>query len=201
MKQESRYNLLVQLDIVRTDSWEDSHMTENTETNKVMDTDELAQLRLPDFEEPLREITELLSQPQRAFVIGAGVSKSAGLPMMCELTDAVLEKVGKDSPIHPILEDVIKNFDGASGCSLEDYMSEIVDAISVVERRASRNVSDPTVTIAENSYSSDELKEALVEIKRGIELTIKDTDANIEYHRKFVRALHGRLQSGKVGGG
>ncbi len=50
-------------------------------------TDPLEPFRKPEFTEPVAELEKLLSQSRRVFLMGAGCSKCAGLPLMPELTD------------------------------------------------------------------------------------------------------------------
>jgi hypothetical protein len=51
--------------------------------------DDLAPLHDTKFADCLKELEQLLSQPHRAFLLGAGCSKCAGLPLTLELTDRV----------------------------------------------------------------------------------------------------------------
>lgn len=62
-----------------------------TESASIPPVDELASFRKEPIAEQIVQITKLLSQSKRAFIIGAGCSKCAGLPLMEELTQKVLE--------------------------------------------------------------------------------------------------------------
>ena len=162
-------------------------------------SDELEPLRLPEYTEPIEELTKLLSQSKRSFVLGAGCSKCAGLPLMEELTEEVLTKIPKTDKAHTILQGLIEQFSGSQGCTIEDYMSELVDFISMADRRESRCAKIANVLIGANSYSAAELRDALATIKQNIELAIIGCETKIRNHRQFIRAVHGRLQSGKSG--
>lgn len=51
--------------------------------------DDLSMLRQSPFAEALTKFEELMTQNDRAFLIGAGCSKCAGLPLTQELTDEI----------------------------------------------------------------------------------------------------------------
>jgi len=156
-------------------------------------------LKESQFQEPIEEFVKLLSQSRRAFLIGAGCSKCAGLPLMEELTKEVLDEIPKDDKAHEVLEGLIQQFDGSKGCTIEDYMSELVDFISIATRREFRASTKASVGIGTESYSATDLKEALGTIKQRIEHSIVKRSVDIQHHRNLAKAVHGRLQSGKSG--
>jgi len=149
--------------------------------------------------DPIEELISLLSQSRRAFLLGAGCSKCAGLPLMNELTQEVLKHLPSREKAHGILQSLIQEFDGAEGCTIEDYMSELVDHISIATRRQFRAPSKTNVQIAGTLYTVSDLKDALATIKRQIERVIVNSPVNIQHHRNFIKAVHVRLQSGKSG--
>ena len=161
--------------------------------------DELESLRNPEYTEPIEELVKLLSQSKRVFVIGAGCSKCAGLPLMEELTVEVLKEIPEVDKTHTILQGLANNFTKSTGCTIEDYMSELVDLISIADRRELRCAEVATVTIGANEYSAKDLRGALATIKQKIEYAFINRQIRIHYHRQFTRAVHGRLQSGKAG--
>lgn len=165
----------------------------------VPDVDDLAVLRASPFAEQVVELTNLLSQSKRAFVIGAGCSKCAGLPLMEELTTKVLEGLPKDGKAHSILTGLKKHFDGANGCTIEDYMSELVDHLAIAERRRLRSATAANASINETDYNPDDLAQSLIEIKNTIAAVIDGAKKTISVHRQFVRAIHHVLQLGKAG--
>lgn len=161
--------------------------------------DELAALREEPFAEHVVELTKLLSQSKRAFIIGAGCSKCAGLPLMEELTQQVLDALNKEGEAHAVLAGLQKHFEGSADCTIEDYMSELVDHIAIAERRKLRSATAANASISAIDYSPVELAKALIEIKNSIADVIRSANATISVHRQFVRVIHQVLQSGKAG--
>ena len=158
---------------------------------------DISALRNSQWDDPIEELVALLSQSRRAFLIGAGCSKCAGLPLMNELTDEVLEEISNTEKAHGILQGLIDDFGKAKGCTIEDYMSELVDHISIASRREQRSSTNTSVEIGGDSYTVSDLKHALATIKQYIERVLVNRRVNIQHHRNFVRAIHRRLQSGK----
>ncbi len=161
--------------------------------------EDLSVLRKEPFAEQVVQLTKLLSQSKRAFVIGAGCSKCAGLPLMEELTQKVLGALDKEGKAHAILEGLKNNFDGSEGCTIEDYMSELVDHVAIAERRKLRSATAAHASINATDYSPDDLAKALIEIKNTIADVIGQSKPKISVHRQYVRAIHQVLQSGKAG--
>lgn len=161
-------------------------------------TDDLSLFTRAPFDEILRDLESLLSQSRLAFLIGAGCSRCAGLPMMDGLTDEVLSTL--EEPHLAVLKAIILNFEGAPRCTIEDYMSELVDLIALAERRKLRSAGTPGVKLGSAPYSSEQLAETLDAIKRCI-ATKLDHGAvhDVNVHRQFVRAVHKTLRSGRSG--
>jgi hypothetical protein len=111
----------------------------------------------------------------------------------------VLNSLNKEGRAHDILAGLQKHFDGSEGCTIEDYMSELVDHIAIAERRKLRSATAANASINAEDYSPDELANALIEIKNTIATVIGDANPTISVHRQFVRAIHQVLQSGKAG--
>lgn len=162
-------------------------------------TDELATFRKEPFSEQVIQLTKLLSQSKRAFIIGAGCSKCAGLPLMEELTKQILDTLPNDGTAHAVLAGLQSHFDGSEGCTIEDYMSELVDHIAIAERRKLRSATAANASINATDYSPDDLAEALTKIKNTIAEVIGSANPSIWIHRQFVHAIHQVLQSGKAG--
>lgn len=160
--------------------------------------DELTPLRLSEYAEPIDELTKLLSQSKRAFLLGAGCSKCAGLLDMEGLTQEVLASIPQTDKIRLILDGLISNFAKAKDCTIEDYMSELVDLISIADRRENRGAETAKIPVGDTPYSAAELRTALAVIKQKIENIIISKKIKIHTHRQFIRAVHGRLQSGKA---
>lgn len=159
---------------------------------------DLQGLRDPRFRPAIDDLLGLLAQNRRAFLIAAGCSKCAGLPLMDELTSKVLKLIPKDADGHKVLEKVQDTFSTNGSCNIEDYMSEIVDLVSIADRRTNRSGQSRGVSLGDVDFSADMLRKSLEEIKNAIKTCISDSDVQLKQHREFVRAIHGTLQSGKV---
>lgn len=161
--------------------------------------DELTPLRTPELQPAIEDLTKLLSQSKRVFLLGAGCSKCAGLPLMFELTDKVIKSIDPKDDAHTILEGLVEQFKGKGSCTIEDYMSELVDLISIAERRELKECKSSEVEIAGKKYTAPVLRKALTTIKSKIREAIASENVEIHHHRQFVRAVHGRLDLGKSG--
>jgi hypothetical protein len=144
---------------------------------------------------------DLLSQSRLAFVLGAGCSKNAGLPLMLQLTNEVLGHPLIGAETKKLLDEVSGLFSGARSATIEDYMSEIVDLLSIAERRIRCGATQCAVSVGNQERSAIELQTALDEIKRAVSSAIGDKEVNITMHQQFVRAIHGSLQAGKASRG
>lgn len=158
--------------------------------------DELEPLRDSKYEESIKKLKNLLSEKKQAFLLGAGCSKCAGLPLMEELTQKVLDAIPEEESTHTILQGLVDQFKGSKNCTIEDYMSELVDLISIAERRKNRSSQNDSVQIKDKSYSAPDLQAALTRIKQEIEKTIIGCNVKIHNHRQFIRSVH-RLRTGK----
>jgi len=85
--------------------------------------DDIAPLRHVKFAEPLEDVEKLFSQSRRAFMLGAGCGKYAGLPLMDELTKNVLSSLPSGDKAHAVLEGIKEYFKGDHDCTIEDIMS------------------------------------------------------------------------------
>ena len=162
-------------------------------------SDDLTLFSSPELKDVVQNLRDLLSQSSLAFLLGAGCSKSAGLPLMVQLTDEVLthEIIGEETK--KLLENIRTLFSGAEYSTIENYMSEIVDLLSIAERRRQCGATQCTIDIGDKERGTNELQTALDEIKQAISSSICDKEIDITMHQKFVRAIHSSLQAGKVG--
>jgi hypothetical protein len=126
----------------------------------------MSAFQTPEINGYLQELENLLTQCRVALLMGAGCSKCAGLPLMDELTTIVQKKLTASSL--DVLNAVLKGFTGSPRCTIEDFMSEIVDLVAIAERRKLRNATSPTVDIAGKTFTSDTLGTALDDVKREI---------------------------------
>lgn len=151
----------------------------------------------PKMRGPVEDLRELLSQNRVAFLLGAGCSHKAGLPLMPELTDKVMSDAELSDKTRSLLDSLKGIYSDAKRPTIEEYMSDIVDYSSVAQRRMSRGAGDSSIQIGEQQLASPDLSSSLDEIKSGIVRVIDDCDSDLSYHRIFVRSIHGSLQAGK----
>jgi len=164
-------------------------------------SDDLSVFSSPELKDVVQDMRELLSQSRLALLLGAGCSKIAGLPLMPELTETVLGHDGIKGETEKLLNKVQELFSGAVSATIEDYMSEIVDLLSIAERRTRRGATQSKVSVGDQERDAAELQTALDEIKGAVSSVIGDKEVNIATHQQFVRAIHGSLQAGKAGRG
>ncbi len=158
--------------------------------------DDLSTLGEKPFAEAVVKLEELLVQSGRAFLLGAGCSKCAGLPLTAELTDKTLSSDTLDATTKAILAAIRGLFNGAADANIEDYLSELIDLLAIAERRDSRGAAQKEITLDGASYNATQLRTASDQIKRGI-AGIIDSKVSIETHQHFVRFVHRPLRPGK----
>ena len=162
--------------------------------------DDLSVLRDKPFSDAVEKFEELLVQSGRAFLIGAGCSKCAGLPLTAELTTIAIGSDKLDATSKEILAGIKKLFDGATNSHIEDYLSELVDLLAIAERRVERGASRAQVPIDGKSYSDAQLRAAAEQIKQSISNAI-NRQVEIKTHRTFVHAVHQPVRVGKAAPG
>ncbi len=162
--------------------------------------DDLSVLRKKPFSEAVEKFEELLVQSGRAFLIGAGCSKCAGLPLTAELTAQVLGSTELDGTSKAILTAVRTLFAGAGNAHIEDYLSELIDLLAVGERRVERGATQQDITLDATKYSVTQLRSAADQIKRAIASVI-EKKVSIGIHQDFVAAVHRPLRVGKAAPG
>ena len=76
-------------------------------------SDDLKLFSSPELKDTVQDMRDLLSQSRLAFLLGAGCSLKAGLPLMPKLTEEVLghDKIGEKT--NELLNEVRKLFSGA----------------------------------------------------------------------------------------
>jgi hypothetical protein len=159
--------------------------------------DDLSALRQKPFAEAVNKFEELIEQSGRAFLMGAGCSSCAGLPLTTELTQKVLSSSLLDDPTKNILGAIRDLFVGANDPNIEDYLSELIDLIAITGRRAARGANQRTVALGGVSYAEGLLRTAADQVKKGIAAII-ETEVVTETHQRFVRALHRPRRPGKA---
>lgn len=157
--------------------------------------DDLSPLRRTEFAEAIARLEELLQQGARSFLIGAGCSKCAGLPLTVELTTKALASVKLDADSKLILETIKESFAGAADANIEDYLSELIDFLALAQRREERGATERTVLIGTVRFTADQLRAAATQIKVAIAEVI-DCSVSIDTHRRFIRSVHRPLRPG-----
>ncbi len=139
---------------------------------------------------------ETLQNSNRSFLIGAGCSRCAKLPLTGELTDLVNGKLtlGKTKTI---LDYVISNFTANPNTTIEEYISEIVDYAAILERRGEKGSKNLTIDLNGETYTESELKTAVIDIQKYIVEAIEDKVFELAKHNSFIETIHYRLDNGK----
>jgi SIR2-like domain len=158
--------------------------------------DDLTPLKEAAFATALNELDDLLTQSGKAFLLGAGCSKCAGLPLTAELTAKTLASTRLDATTKIILTAIEGLFAGAKAANIEDYLSELVDLVAIAERRGARGATTCTAPLNGVDYSAKQLKDAVDQIKEAIAEVI-DISANLEVHWKFIQAVHRPARPGR----
>ena len=159
-------------------------------------SDDLSALRRPALEKALSELDELLTQSGRAFLIGAGCSKCAGVPLTAELTEKSLASSSLDATAKEILASVQAMFAGSSDANIEDFLSELIDLLAIADRRSLRAATSTSIQLNGKGYTADQLRAATEQVKQAIANTI-DQDVTIGTHWRFIKAIHRPLRPGK----
>ena len=164
----------------------------------MINPDEISVLTSEPFSKAVSQFQDLINNRSAlAFLIGAGCSKCAGLPLTKELTEKVLDNGKLDSTSKDILTAVKDTFAEAPDAQIEDYLSEIVDLLAITERRARRGVSQNTVVVGDAKYTAEELRKASDQVKRAIGSAIGGR-VSIGKHREFVAAVHRPIRVGRL---
>lgn len=158
--------------------------------------DDLSVLQDKPFSDAVAKFEELLVQGGRSFLLGAGCSKCAGLPLTSELTDQAFGSAELDDTSKAILAAVRSSFGGSKNAHIEDYLSELIDLLAIAERRSSRGAAQKTVQLGDADYSDEQLRGAADQIKRAIAVVV-ETRVCIDVHRAFIAAVHRPVRVGK----
>ena len=159
--------------------------------------DDLSPLKQANFTAALNDFDELLTQSGKAFLLGAGCSKCAGVPLTAELTAKTLESELLNPTTKEILVSIEKLFEGAVGANIEDYLSELVDLVAIAERRGARGATIDTASLNGVDYSATSLKDAVDQIKKAI-VKVIDVEVDLEVHWKFIQAVHRPSRPGRT---
>ena len=158
--------------------------------------DDLTPLQEPAFATALNDLDDLLTQSGKVFMIGAGCSICAGLPLTTELTAKTLASTRLDATTNTNLTVIVGLFVGAKAANIEDYLSELVDLVAIAERRGVRGATTNTASLNGVEYTAKQLKDAVDQIKQSIAEVI-EVDVKMECHWKFIQAVHRPSRPGR----
>lgn len=159
--------------------------------------DDLSLLANEPFSKAVTQFRDLVNGCDGlSFLIGAGRSRCAGLPLTKELTDKVLADSEIDSASKDILLAVKGIFADANDAHIEDCLSEIVGLLAITDRRAERGVQDNTTAVGSALYSAEQLRTASNQVKRAIARAI-DGKVGITTHQDFVTSVHQPIRVGR----
>ena len=163
----------------------------------MIQSDDLSVLAEDPYSRAITQLHQLINSCDSwSFLIGAGCSKCAGLPLTKELTDAVLTNPNVNGTSKEILGGVEAVFFDAPDAHIEDYLSEIIDLLAITDRRAVRGVEENTIAIGDAKYTASQLREASDQIKRAIADEIQTT-VNTTIHQEFIRSVHRPTRVGR----
>lgn len=154
----------------------------------------------------LEQLDSFLSRPNQIWLLGAGASLDAGLPLMYTLTNFVLAKV--QGTEHETLISAVRD-ELPSDAHIEHLLSHLGDYYALADRSRQKHA-----TINGTTYDLKAMEAAHKEVLQHITEVIlwgyrydRDTDTgeageplksivDIQPHRKFMRALLGTRRSG-----
>jgi hypothetical protein len=154
----------------------------------------------------LQQLDEFLSRPNQMWLLGAGISRDAGIPLMHPLTHRVMELAATST--HKLLLDALLA-ELPKNTHIEHLLSQLGDYTTLGKRSSSQKVN-----IAGVEYSVSTLEAAHIEILKYISDTVKwgyraadgTTSAvigsyehpmvSVTHHIAFVNALIGKRQAG-----
>lgn len=143
-----------------------------------------------EFRGEVEALKDLISHSKLTFLIGAGCSKCAGLPSTNELKNEVLG-LKPDRKTRAMINNLERHLGDAT---IEEYLSELTDLISIVERRCNCNPEYRDIILNRVRYSKGHLKQILHEIQQAIVQCLTPEDIDISTHRKFICAIHNTLK-------
>jgi hypothetical protein len=151
-----------------------------------------------------KQIPALLSQTRVSFLIGAGCSRCAGLPLMGSLTQQVCDRLSPDTTCDKdlksafeLLNEIRNRYIGVETASIEDYLSEIQDIDAILSRQIAKGVENPIYHSGSNEYKFEHTQLILKKIKENIADILKNGVTSIDTHRSFTRAVHYKLIKGR----
>lgn len=157
----------------------------------------------------LQQLDEFLSRSNQLWLLGAGISHEAGIPLMNSLTKRVME-LSADSDYKLLLDALYTELSGNDDTHhVEHILSHLSDYIALGNRKNSKEI-----TIAGHEYKVEALKKAHAQILEHISYIVrwgycvgnettnavigsyKNPIVCVKYHLDFVNALIGKRQAG-----
>lgn len=153
---------------------------------------------MKDFDEALEELSKLLEAGMQVWLLGAGASYDAKIPLMLQLTSRVCSLVSE--PHAALLASIRGELPDTA--HIEHALSHLGDLIAIASRSKSGRV-----IVGTTAYSMDDLKELHAEIIRRIAETIRygyraaleaaaeevgtlqQPIVDVAHHSKFMAAL------------
>jgi hypothetical protein len=120
-----------------------------------------------DAEHAKKQIDDLLNIPCQSWLLGAGISKDAGIPLMYALTERVQQTLAhKDKEQGEVFKTVRGALDDA--CHIEHLLSHVEDPIAIAKRSKAA-----TTVIGKKAYSGSFLRNLHATIQHCIRDTIR----------------------------
>ena len=105
---------------------------------------------------------------------------------MPQLIEEVMKHESLSNATRTLLEIISDNFSGTESATIEDYMSEIVDLLSITERRTKRDASKSKVKVEDQDKDGEQFQIALDEIKQAILSIISNKEIDIIMQQHYV---------------
>lgn len=147
-------------------------------------------------------LSALFRNSSPTFLLGAGCSISAGIPLTRELDQAVLEDSCTSESTKSLLRNVRDRFasdEEAGTAHIEDYLSELIDLKAIVSRRTLKNSTAADIDLGGQSFGEPAISSAIAEITSSIAraVDIDLSEDRLDLHRRFVRAAHHEVRDGR----
>lgn len=152
----------------------------------------------------LEQVDRHLSNPNQNWLLGAGISKDAGIPLMGPLTECVYSQIEKDDDEVLSLVNFIR--DQLSGdCNIEDWLSHLGDyrALALRSQQNSVEISGTEWTAEQLNSAHNKIVNIITQIIRwgylqdeGQHGTPTTPVTGIDQHCRFIHALFHTAQAG-----
>ena len=157
--------------------------------------DELSSVYEKPFSEEVSKLQELITQSIPTFLIGAGCSRCVDIPLTEELTQQIIESNNLCEHSKEILSKIQAQFKDSKSSNIEDYLSEMIDLMSIADRRAARGASGTVLLDGSTEYTLDQVRNAAEQIKQAI-VKVVERPVDLGTHRNFVVSVHRPVRVG-----